>query len=63
MTSGLLSLKHLVQSHFWVTFGTSFLNNSYNRPKYVLEQIISIAAIETISFAIEINKNLKFWII
>ena len=63
MTSGLLSLKHLVQSHFWVTFGTYFLNNSYNRLKYVLEQIISIAAIETISFAIEINKNLKFWII
>ena len=30
---------------FWVIFGTSISNNSYSRLKYVLEQIISIAAI------------------
>ena len=48
MTSGLLYGKYLVQSHFGVIFGTSVLNNSYNRVKYVFEQIISIAAIENI---------------
>ena len=35
MTSGLLYGKHLVQSHFWVSFGVSVLNDLYNRPKYV----------------------------
>ena len=45
MTSGLLYEKHLIQSNFWVAFGTSTLNNSYNRLKYVFEQIISIAAV------------------
>ena len=30
MASGLLDGKHLVQSHFEVTFGISILNNSYN---------------------------------
>ena len=63
MTSGLLYWKHLVQSHFWAIFGASILNNSYNRLKYVFEQIISIAAIENIYFAIKINKNMKFYFI
>ena len=49
-----------VQWHFWVSFGTSILNNSYKRLKYIFEQIISIAAIENIYFAIKINKNMKF---
>ena len=40
--------KHLVQSNFGVIFGTSTLNISCNRLKYVLEQITSIAAIEKI---------------
>ena len=48
MTSGLLYGKHLAQSHFWLIFGTSILNNSYNRLKYVFEQILFIAAIENI---------------
>ena len=48
MTSGLLYGKNLVQSHFWVIFGTSILNNSCNRLKYVFRQTISIAAIENI---------------
>ena len=63
MTSGLLYRKHLVQSHFWAIFGTSILNNSYNRLKYVFEQIISIAAIENIYFAMKINKNMVFYLI
>ena len=63
MTSGLFYKKYLVQSHFWVIFGTSILNCSYNRLKYVFEQIISIAAIGTICFAIKINKNMKFYFI
>ena len=63
MTSGLLNGKHLVHSHFWVIFGTFTLNNSYNRLKYVFEQIISIAAIEYIYFAIKINENMKFYFI
>ena len=58
MTSGLLYGKHLVQSLFWVIFGTSILNDSYNRLKYVLEQIVSIVAIKNIYFAIKINKNI-----
>ena len=60
MRSGLLYGKHLVQSHLWAIFGTSNLNNSYNRLKYVFEQIISISAIENIYIAIKINKNMKF---
>ena len=44
----------------WVIFRSSILNNSYNRLKYVFEQIISIAAIESIYFEIKINKNMKF---
>ena len=48
MKSGILYGKHLVQSHFWVSFGTSILNNWYNRLKYVFEQIISIGAIDYI---------------
>ena len=48
MTSELLYGKNLVQSHFWVIFGTSILNNSCNRLKYVFRQTISIAAIENI---------------
>ena len=63
MTSGLLYGKHLVQSHFRAIFGTSILNNSYNRLKYVFEQIISIAAIENIDFAMKINKNMDFYLI
>ena len=63
MTSGLLCGKDLVQSHFWVIFRTSILNNSYNRLRYVFEQIISIAAIENICSAIKINKNMKFYFI
>ena len=51
------------QSHFWVIFGTSISNNLYIRLKYVFEQIISIAAIENIYFAIKINKNMKFYFI
>ena len=62
MASGLLYGKHLVQPHFWVIFGTSTLNNSYNGLKDVFEQIISIAAaIENIYFAIQINKNIKLF--
>ena len=60
MTSGLLYGKHLVQSHFLAIFGTSNLNNSYNKLKYIFEQIISISAIENIYIAIKINKNMKF---
>ena len=63
MTSGLLNGKHLVHSNFWVIFATSTLNNSYNRLKYVFEQIISIAAIEYICFPIKINENIKFYFI
>ena len=63
MTSGLLHGKHLFQSYFWVIFGTSILNNSYNRFKYIFEQIISIAAIENMYFAIKININMKFYFI
>ena len=63
MTNGLLYGKHLVQSHFWVIFGASILNNSYYRLKYVFEQIISIATIENIYFAIKINKNMKLYFI
>ena len=48
MKSGLFYGKNSVQFHFWVIFGNSILNNSYNRLKYVFEQIISIAAIENI---------------
>ena len=55
MTSGILYGKHSVQSYFWVNFATSILNNSYNKLKYVFEQIIFIAAIENIYFAIKIN--------
>ena len=51
MPSGLLYGKHLIQSHYWVFFGTSILNNSYNRLKCDFEQIISIAAKENIYFA------------
>ena len=58
MTSGILYGKHSVQSYFWVYFATSILNNSYNKLKYVFEQIIFIAAIENIYFAIKINKML-----
>ena len=47
MISGLLYGKHLVP-FFGVIFGTSILNNSYNRLKYVFKQIISIVAIENI---------------
>ena len=61
MTSGLLYGKHLVQYHFWIIFRVSILNDSYNRLKYVFEQIIFIAAIESIYFAIKINKNIKFY--
>ena len=61
MTSGLLYGKHLVQFHFWIIFRISILNNSYNRLKYVFEQIILIAAIKNIYFAIKINKNIKFY--
>ena len=46
-----------------VIFGTSTLNNSYKRLKYVFEQIVSIAAIENIYFAIKINMNMKFYFI
>ena len=63
MKSGLLYRKYLVQSHFWVVFGTSILNNSCNRLKYVFEQIISIAALKNIYFAMKINKNMKFYFI
>ena len=63
MTSELLSGKLLVQSHFWVIFGTSNLNNSYNRLQYVFEKIISIVATENIYFAIKINKNITFYFI
>ena len=63
MTSGILYGKHLVQSKFWVIFGTFILNNSDNSLKYVFEQIISIAAIGNICFAIKINKNMKFYFI
>ena len=63
MTSGLLYGKHLVQSYFWVIFGISILSNSYNRLKYVFEQIISIAAIKNIYFALKINRNMKFYFI
>ena len=63
MTSGLLYGKHLVQSLFWVIFGTSILDNSYNRLKYVFEQIVSIVAIKNIYFAIKVNKNMKFYFI
>ena len=55
--------KHVVQSRFWVTFGTSILNNLYNRLKYVFEHIISIPAIENIHFAVKINKKMKFYLI
>ena len=58
MTSGILYGKHSVQSYFWVNFANSILNNSYNKLKYVFEQIIFIAAIENIYFAIKINKML-----
>ena len=58
MTGGILYGKHSVQSYFWVNFATSILNNSYNKLKYVFEQIIFIAAIENIYFAIKINKML-----
>ena len=61
MTSGLLYGKHLVQFHFWIIFRISIFNNSYNRLKYVFEQIIFIAAIKNIYFAIKINKNIKFY--
>ena len=63
MASGLLQGKHLVQPHFWVIFGTSILNNSYNGLKDVFEQIISIAAIENIYFAIKTINNMKFYFI
>ena len=63
MTSGLLYGKHLVQSYFWVIFGISILSNSYNRLKYVFEQIISIAAIKNIYSALKINRNMKFYFI
>ena len=42
---------------FWGNFGASIVNNSYNRLKYAFEQIISIAAIENIYFAIKIIRN------
>ena len=61
MTSGLLLVYYPVP--FLGNFGTSILNNSYNRLKYVFEQIISIAAKENICFTIKINKNLKFYFI
>ena len=52
MTSGLLYRKHLPQSKFGVIFGTSTLNNSYDR-RYIFEQIISIASIKNTYFAIK----------
>ena len=61
MTSGLLYRKDLVQSRFWVIFVTSILNNSYNRLKYVLGQIISIATIENIY--LKTNNKMKFYFI
>ena len=61
MTSGLLYRTDLVQSRFWVIFVTSILNNSYNRLKYVLGQIISIAAIENIY--LKTNNKMKFYFI
>ena len=63
MPSGLLYGKHLIQSHYWVFFGTSILNNSYNRLKCDFEQIISIVAIENIYFAKKINKYMKLYYI
>ena len=63
MTSGLLYEKHLVQSHFWIIFGNSILNNLYNRLKYIFDQNISISAIENIYFAIKRNKNMRFYFI
>ena len=63
MTSGLLYGKHLVQYHFWIIFRVSILNDSYNRLKIVFEQIIFIAAIESIYFAIKVNKNIKFYFV
>ena len=63
MTSRLLYGKYLVQSYFWVISGTSILNNSYNRLKYVFEQNISVAAKENIYFAIKIDKDMKFYFI
>ena len=62
MISGLLYGKHLVQCHFGAIFGTSILNNSYNRLKHVFQQIISIAAIANIYFATKTNKNMIFFI-
>ena len=48
MTSRPLYGKQLAQYHFSVIFGTSILNNSYNKLRYDFEQIISITAIENI---------------
>ena len=45
---------------FGVIFGTSILNNSYNRLKYVFKQIISIVAIENIC-CVKTNKSMKFF--
>ena len=58
-----ITWKKLVQSYFWIIFGTSILNNLYNRMKYVFEQIICITAIENIYFPIKINKNMNFYFI
>ena len=60
MISVSLYRKYLVQSHSCVNFGTSILNDSYNRLKYVFEQIIYIAAIENIYFAIKLNENMEY---
>ena len=63
MASWVLYRRYLVRSHFWLIYGTSILNNSYNRLKYVFDQIISTAAIENIYFAIKIDNNIKFYFI
>ena len=53
MTSRLSYGKDLVQSHFWVIFEISILNNSYNRLNHVFEQIISTATMRNLYLAIK----------
>ena len=62
MASGLLYGKNLVQSHFWVIFGTSILNNSCNRLKYVFWQANFFYSSDR-KYIFKTNKNMKFYFI
>ena len=49
--------KDLVQSYFWVNFGTSVLSNSYDRLKYVFEKVVSVMYMYFLNVNINVSIN------